>query len=508
MKRYARFMFAGLCTILLLILTKADAHGQIPTFSIPQQPDALPITRFIGRAAAPQPIEAPVIPEHPFMAPNGTSNIHNNAYMTDTYTTGGPLGQNLYLRPSYLGGVCVSMAFDTAGRILTLCIGRASTRLFLIKADELELKTLAYLELPFQQRGTAEFSAGGYFYLDRRGHALIPTIERTIWDVAVVNESGKSAFKLVRSYDLTTHIPENDAIMSVLPDFSGRLWFVTKGGIVGTVRSKSGIVATLRLPEEKIDNSFATDETGGVFIASDHALYRFDAGPGSKPVITWREVYNRGYRLKPGQVGIGTGTTPTLMGKEFVAITDNADPHMHVLVYRRAARVARPRLVCSEPVFISNRGATENSLIATDKSIIVENNYGYSGPDATMYGRTTTPGITRIDLDEDEGCHTVWMSMERAPNAVSKLSLQNGLIYTYTKDLGPGRTDAWYFTAIDFHTGETVFKQAVGTGYSHNSHYAGIYLGPDRTAYVGLMNGLAAIRDRELAQVEPEIPGF
>lgn len=483
----------------LVVLISTAAHAQMPAFSILQQVDALPISRFIGQAAVPQPVNARAIPEHPFMAPNGKSNAHNNAYMSDTYTTGGPLGSNPVVQSSALGGVCVSMAFDSAGHIVTVCPGLTSTRLFLIDpgVDSLALDTLAYLDLPAQTRGASEFSAGGYFFLDNSDHAFIPTIERTIWKVAVLNGSKRPSLKLVKTYDLSGQVPEGDSIGSVLPDFSGRLWFVTKHGIVGTINRSGDKISTVSLGLESIDNSFAMDETGGVFIASSHAMYRFDTGPGGKPVITWREAYDRGVRVKPGQVAIGTGTTPTLMGADFVTITDNADPRMHVLVYRRAATVDGPRLVCSEPVFMSNRGDTENSLIATDKSIIVENNYGYGGPEDTIYGKTTEPGITRIDLDEGDGCHTVWMSMEHVPNAISKMSLENGLIYTYTKDQGPGKTDAWYFTAIDFHTGETVFKQLAGTGSGFNSHYAGVYLGPDHTAYVGTLGGLVAIRDKQ-----------
>ena len=77
------------------------------------------------------------------------------------------------------------------------------------------------------------------------------------------------------------------------------------------------------------------------------------------------------------------------------------------------------------------------------------------------------------------------------------MSLASGLIYTYTKDQGPGKTDAWYFTAIDFWSGETVFKQLAGTGVLYNNHYAPLYLGPDGTAYVGVNGGLVAIRDSQ-----------
>jgi hypothetical protein len=168
---------------------------------------------------------------------------------------------------------------------------------------------------------------------------------------------------------------------------------------------------------------------------------------------------------------------------------------MHVLVYRRAKEVQGPRLVCAEPVFKPGKGSTENSLVATDKSIIVENNYGYVDYKTTQNGVTTEPGITRIDLDET-GCKTVWTNeTESIPTVVTKMSLANGLIYTYTKDKGPATTDAWYFTAIDFQTGKTIFKQLAGTGTLYNNHYAPLYLGPNGTAYVGILGGLVAMRD-------------
>ncbi len=48
-----------------------------------------------------------------------------------------------------------------------------------------------------------------------------------------------------------------------------------------------------------------------------------------------------------------------------MAITDNADDRMNVLVLRRGADVpADRRLVCSVPVFGSGRSTTDNSLIS------------------------------------------------------------------------------------------------------------------------------------------------
>ncbi len=388
------------------------------------------------------------------------------------------------------------MAFDRAGRIVTICVSLDTGRLFLI--DPVTLAPLTYMDLPMKLMASFELLAGVYFYLDQRDRAFIPTIERTIWVVDMIGGPDNTRFDRKQVYDLKAIVPENDTITSALPDFSGRLWFVTKGGIVGTINPDNGkVLGTVRLESEGIHNSLAIDETGGVFIASDHAMYRFDAGKDGKPSITWRESYDRGTRVKPGQLSQGTGTTPTLMGNEFVTIADNADPYIHVLVYRRAKEVAGSRLICSVPVFEANKGADENSLIATDKSIIVENNYGYNWRLlAPMNGNATEPGVTRIDINPDGGCDTIWTSSERVTNAASKMSLADGLIYAYTKDPGPGTTDAWYFTAIDFETGETVYKRLTGTGFWYDSRGA-VHLGQDGTAYVSAAGGLVAIRDQK-----------
>jgi hypothetical protein len=266
---------------------------------------------------------------------------------------------------------------------------------------------------------------------------------------------------------------------------------------VGTVDRHTGDVHAARLQGEAIANSFMVDETGGVFVVSDHALYRFHAGPGGGPKVDWRQPYNRGTRVKPGQVSQGSGTTPTLLGAGYVAITDNADPRMHVLVFRRDVSGPGPTPVCRKAVFAKGKSATDNSLIGVGRSLVVENNYGYSGPAATSSGDTTTPGLARIRLDQDgQGCGIVWKSDEIAPSVVPKLSLKTGLVYTYTKEADPDGDDLWYLTAIRFSTGKTVWKRLTGEGLGYNNNYAPISLRQGGSAYVGVLGGLVMVSDR------------
>ena len=154
------------------------------------------------------------------------------------------------------------------------------------------------------------------------------------------------------------------------------------------------------------------------------------------------------------------------------------------------------RLVCRIPVFRKGASNTDQSLIAINRSIITENNYGYASPFATQDGGTTEPGLERIQIRRrGRGCFRVWRSNEIAPSAVPKLSLGSGLVYTYTKPQRGDDNDPWYFTAIDFRTGRTVYRRHTGSGLGFNNNYAPVSLGPDGTAYIGVLGGLVALRD-------------
>ncbi len=247
---------------------------------------------------------------------------------------------------------------------------------------------------------------------------------------------------------------------------------------------------------EPIGNSFAVDEENGVYIVSDAALYRFEAGPAGVQTV-WREGYANTGLKKPGQTQKGSGTTPTLFGNGLVAITDNADPIRVVVMRRGRGTGGRARTVCATPVFNKGASSDDQSLIAVNRSLIAENNFGYTGPPSVQGGRSTAqPGLERVDVRRNlSGCPKIWSSNERAPSVVPKVSLDGGLVYTYTKPQGDTR-DPWYLTALSFRTGRTVWKQLAGYGLGHNNNYAPVTIGPDNgTAYIGALGGLIALRD-------------
>src|SRR5215212_3061121 len=337
---------------------------------------------FTGHKAKPHRVRAPRVPRHPFMAANGRNAVHNDAYQTDTYRNSGPLGPNLRVfSQSFdgkggLGSCGITIAFDKRGRLVTTCISATSVELRLMKPD---LTTIATHGLPPRviPPGVNPFQSpgGAYFYVDNKDRAVV-SMGREVFVIAIRGNT----LKRVRTYDLSSAIPADDQLNSALPDWSGRLWFVSREhGIVGDLDPVTGRVLGTHRTGEAIGNSFAMDETGGVFVVTDTAQYRFDLDRKKRPRVSWRFRYDNIRKQKPGQFDAGSGTTPTLMGRKYLSIADNAS-RMQVVVLRRGRHLKRGqrRLVCERPVFKKGAGATENSIIATGTAMVVENNYGYS----------------------------------------------------------------------------------------------------------------------------------
>jgi hypothetical protein len=463
----------------------AQSAGQAP-LPIPSDPLAINLPAFTGRVATPHRVAGERVPRHPFMAPNGRSNIHDDAYQSDSYRQSGPLGRNIAVSSALFLRECASVTFDRAGRLVTICVGVDRPVLALL--DPATLRVLATMNLPPRTLGAGaftDFSGGGYFYLDQRDRAVIPTTTRHLY---VIAERPGPGFALVRDYDLSGAVPSGDSIISALPDWRGRLWFATKKGLVGTVDRRTGRVRT-RETGAPIGNSFAVGRDGGVYVVNDREMLRFAATRRGGPSVGWRRAYRNIGAVKPGQTERGSGTTPTLIGRRYVAITDNADP-MDVVVYRQRDG----RVVCRQPVFDAGASSTDQSLIAARRSLVVENNYGYSGPLSVMGGVTTSPGLERIAIGR-HGCHPVWTSDVRSPSAVAKLSLRAGLVYTYAKP-HIGIADPWYLTAVDFRTGETVYTRLAGAGLGYNNNFAPVTLAPGgRVAYVGALGGIVRFAD-------------
>ncbi|MEE8469826.1 MAG: hypothetical protein V3S51_00675, partial [Dehalococcoidia bacterium] len=289
----------------------------------------------------------------------------------------------------------------------------------------------------------------------------------------------------------------------VLPDWDGEYyWFASVQGIVGTINMDSGVVRQMPLQGELVENSFAVGEDG-VFIISDRAMYRFSHDSGGNPIIDWRTEYSKAAQRKAGHISVGSGTSVTLAGTPkdgLIVVTDNAEPRINLLFITRSDGA----VVCSIPLFEEGKSGTDLTAIAFEHadengngtgvySAIVENNWG---PHTFPFSRPE-PGLTRVDAtrlnDGTHSCEEIWTTSERSIGGF-RLSLGNGLVYVYDRKASRLNTK-WYFTAVDFKTGETVYKKLAGTGLGYNNWQGSLFLHPDGMAYSTTIFGAVMIRD-------------
>lgn len=481
----------AVAVLVLVGLAVVIPDGRLP---IPPGPGAWVTPSYVGRPAVAHPIHVQA-PQHPGLATNGASSMHNDAWATDTYPWAGPLGESPQVDTAWFGiEECATLAFDTHERLIALCGDLRGPTLHVL--DPESMRPLASKQLPPRPDGHGKkpwenICAGAYFYLDAEDRAVVATTDRHVLVIGTSDGDGQPDLTTEASLDLSEQVPADDCLIAVMPDWRGVIWFETQQGRVGTVNAETGKATLLDLQEE-IANSFAVDRSGAYVVTTD-ALYRLELGAGGQPAVTWRTSYDPGAERKPGQLSQGSGTTPTLIDNGLVAITDNADPQMHVAFYDRGDG----GLVCQAPVFEEDRSATENSMVSVGTGVIVENNYGYSGPLSTILGRTTEAGLARVDVDVADGsCSVAWTSDQTAPTSVPKVSLANGLLYAYTKEHSWWGVNAWYLTAIDVRTGRRAFSVRTGLGTLMNNHYAAITIARDGSVYIATLAGMVRVRDR------------
>ena len=160
-----------------------------------------------------------------------------------------------------------------------------------------------------------DFSGGGYFYLDNQDRAVIPTTTRHIW---VIGETADATGARLSSSSATTTsaraVPPATAIISALPDWSGRIWFVSGSGVVGTVDPASGAVQVRRprradrqLVRGRRDRRRLHRHRRGAVPVRRGPGRRAASSAGASPTPT-------SACRSPGQTQAGSGTTPTLHG--------------------------------------------------------------------------------------------------------------------------------------------------------------------------------------------------
>ncbi|MFM9136090.1 MAG: hypothetical protein ACKOT0_11805 [bacterium] len=475
---------AAYCAVAVVV---ALGSTGIPSFPrLPGQPEW--VQGVVGSSA----VGALAPPQSPALAPGEHSGIHNDAWMTDAYTrTAMADARSAQVRSFFAGGDCASMAWDDLGRIVAVCVSPTQTRAYVLDPRTLEpVAERRLAERPLTPGFLTDFSGGGYAVLDSAQRLVTP-----LPGAVIARYDVRADLAPIDAFPVGDSLQEGERLTSVLPDWGGALWLVGQRGTVGVLDPASGAHSALVLTDGAgrpvdIENSFASAEGGGAYVVTSADLVRLDIADG-RPVVTWQQPYDRGVRRKPGQTSRASGTTPTVFaGGRYVAITDNAEPRMNLVVVDMSG--PSPRVHCEVPVFAPDASATDNSIISMGNALFVENNYDYSVL-SVAGGRTSQPGLARIDVTDD-GCTTGWETTEvTIPSLVSKGVAPDGAILTYTKESSLAGVDAWWFTAVDATTGKVLWRRLAGNGPLLNNHYAAGYVGPDGSVYVGTISGVVAL---------------
>src|SRR3954447_26368245 len=101
---------AGAAVSAVALACPALATAAVPAVPIPEGTTQAP--SVVGAPASPDPVPAPEPPRHPFMAATGKSEIHVDAYQSDSSSWSGPLGRNMSRRSTFQSAECASHTFD------------------------------------------------------------------------------------------------------------------------------------------------------------------------------------------------------------------------------------------------------------------------------------------------------------------------------------------------------------------------------------------------------------
>ena len=437
----------------------------------------------------------PLAPANPVLGPQGTSTMHADSGSSDSTPFAGPGSGAVVVASTSLRSACPSILMGSDGMPVAVCTAIANETPYVHLLDPASGASLAQMELV--QSTTSDLAGGIYSYIDDQNRlVLVNAAGELMWITHQQASTGKWQLTVEQSVPIGF-----DAVVGLVPDYQGRIWFATAAGVakdrgaaVGYYDPATGAIRHRPLRTgEQIANSISSSPRG-VAIASTHALYLFGVGKRGRPVVQWRRAYDRGPARKPGQLSWGTGATPVFFGPrsgyEYVTITDNAVPQENVLVYR--ARTGRR--VCSVPMLGTDNSGTENAPIGSGRSVFVASTYGYPYPASATTGTSspsTAPfvgGMQRIVVKAaGRGCATAWTNAVRSA-AVPRLSLADGLLYTVQLS----STGTYSYTTIDPANGDVVSSAAIGGAASNTLQMVGM-ITPSGVLYQGTITGFAQV---------------
>lgn len=409
-----------------------------------------------------------------------------------------------------------------------LCNGSTTTpQQAVLAVDPTTLAVEAYWLPP--ANSTLNF---GYMQLlTETDEILVTSTQGKIFVLERMGEGSGSKIELVHTIDLASkkNLLNGIPLLLALKDAIGNIWFATGAveGVLGATAPPSTIVGyvepsgeihSMEVPNQFVENGISVSNTtifmntspsGALANTSVGYVAALQPGPDKSVMTMWNITYDAGTKKKPGLFSRGSGSTPSLLGNEFVAITDNNDTRIHLAVYPQKTDGSTTQTpICKVPLFYPYGSANDNGPVAhfdgKDYAVVLQNMYNEPtyipdpAPNSDYHNLTRmSPGFTKITVFGDgSGCRFDW-NLDLRFTTLPILSTSTGLIYGYTQDkqlADEGKYD-WYVTAIDYLEGKVVWKQRVGSGGTWDDNYRNVNLGPDGSVYQLVQDGAVLVRD-------------
>ena len=340
-----------------------------------------------------------------------------------------------------------------------------------------------------------------------------------------------SEISLRREFNLSRHITDA-AIWGVNLTSDGTVVVITSDGKLAALSRDFSRHHVLDLPRSREDtesetknrfhtfarNSIAIDDKGGVYAVTRDYMHRVQ-WTGTRLSLDetdggWSATY-------PNELGIGSGTSPALMGwgpeeDHLVVIADATDGNYMVAFWRdeiptdwKGLPGYDPRVAGSTPIHF---GVSENEKPQVENSIVV---YGYgaflnrfeSQPDGfSEFGDDLSQAQACLISTNQKACEakggtvirwdpqtrqlkTAWASPTNFASTICTVSGANETLYCWG-----ARNGEWGLEAVDWHTGENKFHLTLGASDRFNVYGGVVNIAPNGAIDCGCYGGLGMVR--------------
>lgn len=328
----------------------------------------------------------------------------------------------------------------------------------------------------------------------------------------------ESPITLLRTFTIPASIAaSDDRIVGMNLTYDGLVAFATAGGVVGVVDRNFSFSSFINLNNEEISNSISCDEEGGIYVVTAKKMYRVQ-WTGAELSIDeskggWSAAYETGSGSGGIRLGAGSGSTPTLMGygtqDKLVVLTDGQDL-MHVVLmwrdkipsdWKQIPGTLDRRIAAQIPVTFGNPSATkslsEQSPCVRDYGVLIVNNELKGGTgnrigDLLLSGNPNNAprGVEKFVWEpQSRKLRSVWVNKDISwPNGIPCMSAACNMAYCVGQNNG-----VWNFSAVDWTTGQLVFRYPLSSRLDHNSGYASTQVGIGKSLYSGTLFGFVGM---------------